>query len=107
MKCKILVSEKMSSIPLSECGGAVLAPGDKLIVKADIYDRMKVQYGPALVCAGEVEKEVLRGGHYEYCSGKQKAPEVSKDALAPAGESSPLTEKSSDKSMIGKGWRKK
>jgi len=121
MKCVVLVSEKMGSFPIAECGGVVLASGDELIVSEAVYARLKIQYGPVLLAARSVEKESLKNGFYEYIAGGQKAVHHAKQSIAPepvksepdvaeelpkAEEPSPVVSKSSDKSMVGKRKRK-
>ncbi len=95
MKCMIAISDKLGSVPLAECGGAVLAPGDKLLVTPGLMDLLKANYGKLIVCAGAEERASLSSGSYEYVAGKGKA--ISQDLPV-----APLAEKSADKSMIGK-----
>jgi len=97
---------------MPECCGAVLRKGDTLIVKEEVASRMLLQYKALLKKGRKLERETLRGGHYQLflASGKeaehQEAPEKEKE---PTEKESPLKSKSADKSMAGKskGKRKK
>lgn len=100
MKCEILVSERMGGIPIAECGGVVLQPGDKLIVSCELAGEMRKHYDHRIVGAGYVEYSSLKNGHYQYESGNGKAVA---HAAAHIGEAAPALETpSSDKSMQGK-----
>ena len=91
MLCDIIVSDKMGSIPVTECGGIFIAPGDKLLVRAGMGKKMKEVYGPLIIVAGQEEKFRLRNGHYELIAGNSRA-----------AIHSTMLGKSSDRSMIGK-----
>ena len=100
MKCAILVSEKLGGVPLTECGGVVLQPGDKLLVHPELAKKMKEHYGAPLIIAGEEEKAQLKCVSYEYIHGGAKA--VASSAMKMNEAPSALAEVSSDKSMQGK-----
>lgn len=111
MDCIVLVSAKSNSIPIQECGGVVLAEGDKLLVTKEIADRMLLQYGGYLVKIGTESKQSLRGGHYEYVYKGNKPQD--KGILAGLSAQSdgipelPIVEISADKSLFGKIIRRK
>jgi hypothetical protein len=66
MKCRVLVSNKMSNIPIAECGQITLQPNDTLIVKEEIAKKILSHYRPKLIEAGICEMDNLRNGHYQY-----------------------------------------
>ncbi len=100
MECVILVSEKLGAVPLAECGGVVLQPGDKLLVSSSVAKAMQKHYGKALIVAGTEQREHLRYGTYEYISGGGKA--VAHAAQHYHENSTAVAAVSSDKSMQGK-----
>ena len=93
MKCGILIAVKSYSIPIQECGGVVLADGDKLLVDESISARVLTQYAGYLVQVDTCEQPSLSGGHYEYLPSGNKAA-----AEAPT----PMVEVVADRSMFGR-----
>lgn len=105
MKYDVIVSDKMQNIPIAECGGIVLQPGDKLLVSSGLAVQLQKHYGKNLIVAGQVEKEKLLNGSFEYVSGKGKAVAQAAERAAmppPAVESV-----SADKMVSGKKARSK
>jgi len=100
MKCSVLVSEKLSGVPLVECGGVVLQAGDKLIVSEALGEQMKKHYGKNLIVAFSEEKPSLKSGAFEYIAGGSKA--VVQAAQHIGVEAPSVAAISSDKSMQGK-----
>lgn len=107
MKCDVLVSEKMGSIPLAECGGAILTPGDELIVGQNLAAKMQTHYGSKLVKAGEVERTKLAGGQYEVVRKGASVYAVDPHAKIPSHEASQMQGMVADKSMFNKRTKKK
>jgi hypothetical protein len=107
MQCVELVAARTNSIPIQECGGVVLADGDKLVVRQEIADRMLLQYNGYLVKVGTVDKENLRGGHYEYVY-KGNKPQDMQEVHSSMQETTPcpVVASAADKSFIGKAKRK-
>lgn len=104
MQCEIVVSDKMGHIPLAECGGILLQPGERLLVTKGVYEEMKRHYGKNLISAGQLEKDKLSGGHYELQTGLEKKSEkASVHAAKHEGHEPEGAEAvASDKSMQGK-----
>ena len=102
MNCEILISQRMSAIPIVECGGLVLQPGDALVVSTIKGSELKKNYGPLLIVAGFETRDTLRGGDYEY-----QAAGVLRNVAAPklaavADGLEPPAFAGSDKTMVGK-----
>lgn len=101
MKCDVLVGNKLGSIPLVECGGAVLGQSDEVIVTPELSARMQAHYGPRIVKAGEVEKTLLASGQYEV--NRKGASAYSTDPKSKVvGGSAALEGHVADKSMLNK-----
>ncbi len=114
MKCIVLISEKMSGLPIVECGGAVLSDKEQLVVKESAANLLMVNYRGRLVRAGECEREKLAHGYYEI--GKIEVSAVKQETKKPynVDPKKPAPEKATemehvvaDKSMIGKHSKKK
>jgi len=103
MRCEKLLSEKLGSVPLVECGGVTLQPGDVLLVREDLAQSMKKHYGPLLMSVGVEDRTSLKYGTYEVT--KYSKPMQSESAVVHAakheGEEVPCVV-ASDKSMQGK-----
>ena len=102
MKCAVLVSSKMSGIPIVECGGIVLAPGDKLLVPCEQAPALKRHYGSLLIHAADEEKAKLKNGGYEVISGAPDMKAVIHSAHHDNADVPPMAEVTADKSMQGK-----
>lgn len=107
MKCTIFVSERMGNIPVAECGGITLAPGDELVVKSELADKLAKHYGSRLSTAGEVDKEKLANGNYELKRGGNKPFNQDPKKVQPLASASSMEDISADKSLIGKKVTKK
>ena len=95
----------MSSIPIAECGGVVLAPGDRLLVKAEHAAKLKEHYGRLLIEIGDAESLALRNGTYEHLASGGKAVDIAAHQLSGvSGDEGQviLSAASADKSMVGK-----
>ena len=65
MRCMILVSSKLGSVPIKECANIILNHNEELIVLEDVGKRLLIQYQHKLVHAGYVDKQVLSYGFWE------------------------------------------
>lgn len=105
MNCEVLISEKLGGIPLAECGGVVLQPGDALIVSASKGAELRKHYAGLFIVAGFEVRETLKNGDFEYTRGKSWASKPNQSAVAHAAkhDGEDLSGYSaSDKSMQGK-----
>lgn len=95
MKCVKLKAR--AYMMMTECGGATLQAGDVMVVRADIADRMLLQYRGQLAADGMCEMDRLKHGHYQVGTAAAPAPKKVKKK-----EKAPVKEKAEDKSMMGK-----
>ena len=105
MNCEILISEKLGGIPLAECGGMVLQPGDALVVSAAKGAELRKHYAGLFIVAGFEVRESLKNGSYEYSKGKSQSIYKSQSAVVHAAKhdnEEPSGYIASDKSMQGK-----
>lgn len=101
MKCEVLVSEKLGTVPLVECGSIMLQPGDTLVVSCEKAAELRRHYGNLLVTAEVVLKEALKHGSYEHIS--RGSTRASVDAAQHFNTPAPAVETvASDRSMQGK-----
>lgn len=106
MKCVVLIANRMSAMPIAECGGITVKSGDKLTVRADIADKMLAHYKGRLVWAETIERDSLANSHYELSREilPVKQPLVSAAAVV---EPEPVLQQvASDKSMGHKAGKK-
>jgi len=101
MNCEILISEKLGAIPLAECGGVVLQPGDKLVVSCAKAGELRRHYGSLLITVGYEVRDSLKQGSYEYLKKSNKQESAVVHAAKHEGEDAPAMV-ASDKSMQGK-----
>lgn len=105
MNCEILISEKLGGIPLAECGGMVLQPGDALIVSTTKGAELKKHYAGLFIVAGFEVRESLKNGNYEYAKAKSWVNKPSQSAaihVAKHEGEEPSGFIAADKSMQGK-----
>lgn len=105
MKCSVLIANRMSAMPIAECGGITVKSGDRVIVRSELADKLLSHYKGRLVWAEAVERDSLACGHYEVHQGapQSKTPLASSDV--PEVEPD-LQQAASDKSMGHKAGKK-
>jgi len=103
MKCVVFVSEKMSAIPIVECGGIMLQANQKLIVKETLAPTLLRNYPNRLARGGHCDMDNLRGGSYQVVG---NIVEVTKLEEKKEVVETPLAVVSSNRAMEGVGRKR-
>lgn len=104
MKCAVFVSDKLGCVPIVECGGILLSPGDELVVALEHAKQIKNHYGAKIHHVHDVEVTGLTGGHYTVRrSVRSTKPDFMVDPKHDNGPDGVApVEGAQDKSMSGK-----